>query len=65
MICMRHNELDREFPCNGDLIETQQSSQMLTIAVCLECGTEYRYVPDSTWVEVIYPGMRRSLNWET
>ena len=62
---MRHNELDRELPCAGELIETAQSTQMLTITVCLGCGTEYRYVPDSTWVEVIYPGMRRSLDWGT
>ena len=50
---MRHNELDREFPCAGELIGTAQSTQMLTIAVCLGCGTEYKYVPDSTWVEII------------
>ena len=62
---MRHNELDRELQCDGDLIETAESTQMLTIAVCLGCGTEYRYVPDSTSVDVIYPGMRRSVDWET
>ena len=62
---MRHNELDREFPCDGALIATQQSTETLTVMWCLVCSTEYRYEPDSDWVTVIYPGMRLSLDWRT
>jgi hypothetical protein len=62
---MRHNELDREFPCDGELIETQQSTETLTVVWCLPCCTEYRYALDSDWVSVIYPGMRQTLDWQT
>jgi hypothetical protein len=63
---MRHNDIDREHPCDGELIElTEQCTRTLTVAVCLRCRTEFRYVPDSTLVTVIYPGMRRSFDWPT
>ena len=62
---MRHNDLDRESPCDGELTETQQCTETLTVSVCLECHTEFRYTPDSDWVTTIYPGMRPWLDWRT
>jgi hypothetical protein len=60
---MRHCDLDREFPCEGELIETQQCTDTLIVAVCLKCQTELRYVRGSRWITVIYPGMRKSVDW--
>jgi len=62
---VRHNELDREFPCDGELIETGECTQTLVVRVCLKCFTAYRYTTDSSWVTVTYPGMRQSLDWKT
>lgn len=60
---MRHNELDPEFPCDGELIETQESTETLTVMWCLGCCTEFRFTPDSELVFIVCPGMRRSMDW--
>jgi hypothetical protein len=62
---MRHNELDREFPCDGELVETEQCTDILTVCFCLKCYTELRYTPGSSWVTVIYPGMLKSMDRPT
>jgi len=59
---MRHNELDRELPCTGELIPTPQSTDALNVLMCLKCFTEIQYVPNSKWVTIIYPGMRKSMD---
>ena len=62
---MRHNELNRGYPCDGELIATEQCTETLTVSVCLKCSTEFRYTPGSSWVEIVYPGMRRSMDLPT
>jgi len=57
---MRQNEFDPEFPCDGELVQTQETTDTVTVCFCLKCYTELRYTPGSTWVTVIYPGMRKS-----
>jgi hypothetical protein len=56
---LRHNDIVTEYPCSGEVIQLDAfSTKHLTIAICLGCGTEFQYVPDSTWVTIILPGMR-------
>jgi hypothetical protein len=62
---MRHNEFDPEFPCDGELVQTEQCTDILTVCFCLKCYTELRYAPGSSWVTVIYPGMRKSMDRPT
>jgi len=62
-LCMRHTDIERDFPCDGELIElTSQCSKALTVSLCLGCAREFRYEPDSDWVAVILPGAQRSLD---
>ena len=39
---MRHNEFDREFSCDGELIETQESIETVEVCFCGKCLTEFR-----------------------
>jgi hypothetical protein len=39
---------------------------MITVKRCEKCETELRWVADDEhWVSVVYPGMNKSLDWET
>ena len=63
---MFHEDILPEHSCDGELIkQTNQFTRLLTVMWCLGCGTEFRYEPDTAWVTIIYPGMRRSLDWPT
>jgi hypothetical protein len=56
---LRHNSIVPEFPCSGEVMKLENfSTKQLEIAICSACGTEFQYVPDSTWVKIILPGMR-------
>jgi len=58
---LRHNDIVPEFPCSGEVIQLEEfSTAHLKIAICSGCGTEFQYVPDSTWVTIILPGMRNT-----
>ena len=56
---MKHCDLDREFPCEGELMESQQCTDTLMVAVCLKCQTELRYVLGSDWITVIARELRQ------
>jgi hypothetical protein len=63
---MRHTDIERAYPCDGELIElTNQCSETPTVSLCLSCGREFRYEPDSDWVTIVLPGAQRSLDRPT
>jgi len=57
---MLHSDVAPEHECSGELIEFTEIDHVKT-AICLECGTEASYVPDSDWVKFVTPGMRTSV----
>jgi hypothetical protein len=60
---MLHNELIREFPCDGELVPVAElSSDWWTVTWCAKCGTEISWEPDSTWVHIVLPGMRTDVD---
>lgn len=63
---MLHSDLFPEFGCDGELIELpERCTELLTVSLCAKCWTEFSYVPDdSRWVKVVYPGMKRSMDWQ-
>lgn len=59
---MLHNELIREFPCDGELFPIGEGSAGAVHRLCCaRCGTEISYMPDCAWVVVVLPGMRLEL----
>jgi hypothetical protein len=59
---LRHNNIVPEFPCSGEVIELEKfSTEQIRVAICTGCGTEFQYLPDSTWVKIILPGMRNPI----
>ena len=64
---LNHSDLFPEFGCNGELVELpERCTPTLTVRMCVLCWTEFSYVPDDgKWVNVVYPGMRQSLDWPT
>jgi hypothetical protein len=59
---LRHNDIVTEYPCSGEVIELEKfSTEQIRVAICSACGTEFQYVPDSTWVKIILPGMRNPI----
>jgi hypothetical protein len=63
---MRHNEFDREDSCDGELIEQSNlCTETTKVMWCLRCATEFRYTIGSTRVTIVYPGMRKSMDWQT
>jgi hypothetical protein len=48
-----------------EMIETPECTDAFTVLWCLGCCTEFRYTPNSDWVTIIYPGMRRFLDSRT
>jgi hypothetical protein len=60
---MRHNEFDRESECEGELKQSSESTDRLTVLWCLTCFTEFRYI--DSLVTVVHPGMRKSLDVPT
>lgn len=62
---MRHNEFDREYPCDGELIEQAGlCTETTKVMYCWRCAIEFRYTIGSTRVTIIYPGIRNSMDWE-
>jgi hypothetical protein len=60
---MLDNELITEFPCDGELVRVEERcTRWLTVLRCSECTTEISFEPDSTWVEIVLPGMRSDLS---
>jgi hypothetical protein len=55
---MLHSDMAPEHCCDGDLIQLKVSTQYLRVVRCSACGTEFTYVPDSSWVTMVLPGMR-------
>ena len=39
----------------------ESSTEILTVARCVKCGTHFKYVPDASWVTVVLPGMKSRL----
>jgi hypothetical protein len=59
---LRHNDIVPEYPCLGEVLKLEQfSTERVEIALCSACGTEFQYVPDSTWVTIISRGMRNPI----
>ena len=59
---MLHNDLIREYPCDGELIpQPEQSTPTLRLLKCASCGTEITYTPDSSWVTILLPGTKSDL----
>jgi hypothetical protein len=59
---LRHNTILPEYPCSGEVIELEKfSTEQIRVAICSACGTEFQYVPDSTWLKIILPGMRNPI----
>ncbi len=57
-----HSDFVPEDGCDGVLIELEESStEILTVARCVKCGTHFKYVPDASWVTVVLPGMKSRL----
>lgn len=62
---MLHNDLIREYQCDGELIpQPEQSTPTLRLLKCASCGTEITYTPDSSWVHIVLPGMKSDLDEE-
>jgi len=46
---MLHNELIREFPCDGELVPVAElSSDWWTVTWCAKCGTEIKHLACSS-----------------
>jgi hypothetical protein len=60
-VAARHSDIAPEHGCNGELSQQNEEPAYVYVAWCSGCGTEFRYEPDSDWVTVVLPGMRRSL----
>ncbi|MGH9515392.1 MAG: hypothetical protein ACRD3P_06905 [Terriglobales bacterium] len=59
---LRHNTILPEIPCSGEVIELEAfSKDNFRVAICPGGGTEFQYVPDSSWITVITPGMRNPI----
>ena len=57
-----HSDLFPEFPCDSELVPVEAlSTQRVSPFWCSGCGTEFTFTPDSTWVWVVYPGMKSDL----
>lgn len=40
---MRHTDIERDYPCDGELIElTERCTATLTVKLCFGCGREFR-----------------------
>jgi hypothetical protein len=64
---MLHSHLFPEHDCNGELIELpDRCTEKLTVTRCDVCWTELSWrVDEPSWVTVVYPGMKRSMDWRT
>ena len=64
---MLHSDLFPEFGCDGELIEIpDQCTDAVTVRYCAVCWTEFRWaLSNPRWVDVIYPGMKMSMDWQT
>jgi len=62
---MLHSDLFPEFGCDGALIEIpERCTPRVTFSRCAKCWTEFSYaLDDPKWVTVVYPGMKRSIDW--
>jgi hypothetical protein len=58
---MLHSDIVPEHLCDGKLIERNQTPAYVHFAWCSSCGSEFSYAPDSDWVTIVLPGMRRKL----
>jgi hypothetical protein len=59
---VRHSGLFPEFPCDGELIPVDAlSTESVLLFWCSGCGTEFTFTSGSTWVFVVYPGMKSDL----
>jgi len=58
---MLHSEIVPEHSCHGELVELNQAPTYLHLARCSSCGTEFTFEPDSDWVTIVLPGMKRKL----
>jgi len=59
---LRHDTVVPEQPCSGEVIEHEEFSPgQVRVAICSACGTEFQYVPDSGWLKMISPGMRKAV----
>ena len=57
-----HSDLFYDFPCDGELIPVEPlSTELGMLFWCSGSGTEFTFTPGSTWVWVVYPGMRSDL----
>jgi len=56
---MLHRDIVPEHECDGELIELPTTPPHVQHARCSSCGTEFAYQPDSDWVTIVLPGMRR------
>jgi hypothetical protein len=64
---MLHSDLFPEFGCDGELMELpERCTQLLTITRCAKCWTELSWIADDgRWVNVVYPGMKQSMDRQT
>jgi hypothetical protein len=58
---MLHSDIVPEHPCNGELIQPDQAPSYVHFALCASYGTEFTHAPDSDWVSIALPGMKRKL----
>ena len=59
---MLESDLFHKFPCDGKLILVEaRSTERGRLFWCSGCATEFTFTPDSTWVWVVYPGMKSEL----
>lgn len=64
---MLQSDLFPEFGCDGELIELpERCTDALAVRYCAVCWTEFRRALNNpSWVDVIYPGMKLSMDWRT
>jgi len=65
VVAMCHSDIIAEHNCSGELIELADSSRRVQHVMCSYCGTEFIFVPDSTWIMMVTPGMRCVIGSET
>jgi hypothetical protein len=53
---LRHADTIPEHACSGEVIEYKEFQMgQVRVAICSACGMEFRYLPDSHWLEFISP----------
>ena len=58
---MLRSDLIPEIECARELVELTPAPNHVQRAWCSHCGTEFYYLPDSTWVTIVSPGMRNEI----